>query len=108
MSTSADSFARIAPQLEGQAIELPSWAFGNSGTRFKVFGSPGTARTVEEKVADAATCTASRAWPERRAHIRGTSSTTSAPCAATPRTSGSRWGPSTPTRSRTTTTSSAP
>ncbi|GAA1914184.1 L-rhamnose isomerase [Nocardioides lentus] len=55
MSTSADSFARIAPQLEGQAIELPSWAFGNSGTRFKVFGSPGTARTVEEKVADAAT-----------------------------------------------------
>ncbi|MEV7431471.1 L-rhamnose isomerase [Nocardioides sp. NPDC092400] len=48
-------FAQIAPQLEGQAIELPSWAFGNSGTRFKVFGSPGTARTVEEKVADAAT-----------------------------------------------------
>ncbi|NHC23115.1 L-rhamnose isomerase [Nocardioides sp. IC4_145] len=48
-------FATIAPQLEGQAIELPSWAFGNSGTRFKVFGSPGTARTVEEKVADAAT-----------------------------------------------------
>ncbi|WP_317698934.1 hypothetical protein [Aeromicrobium sp. REDSEA-S32_B7] len=25
-------FAQIAPQLEGQAIELPSWAFGNSGT----------------------------------------------------------------------------
>jgi L-rhamnose isomerase/sugar isomerase len=48
-------FATIAPQLAGQAIELPSWAFGNSGTRFKVFGSPGTARTVEEKIADAAT-----------------------------------------------------
>ena len=48
-------FTRIAPQLEGQAIELPSWAFGNSGTRFKVFGSAGTPRTVEEKVADAAT-----------------------------------------------------
>ena len=28
--------------LEEQTIELPSWAFGNSGTRFKVFGSPGT------------------------------------------------------------------
>ncbi|WP_299056781.1 L-rhamnose isomerase [uncultured Nocardioides sp.] len=49
------TFADIATQLEGQAIELPSWAFGNSGTRFKVFGSPGTARTVQEKVADAAT-----------------------------------------------------
>jgi L-rhamnose isomerase/sugar isomerase len=40
--------------LDRLAIELPSWAFGNSGTRFKVFGSPGTARTVEEKIADAA------------------------------------------------------
>ena len=48
-------FAQIAPQLEGQAIELPSWAFGNSGTRFKVFGSPGSPRTIEEKLADAAT-----------------------------------------------------
>ncbi|MET0897061.1 MAG: L-rhamnose isomerase [Mycobacterium sp.] len=36
-------------------IELPSWAFGNSGTRFKVFGTPGTPRTVQEKIADAAT-----------------------------------------------------
>ncbi|KUI24032.1 rhamnose isomerase [Mycobacterium sp. IS-1742] len=40
--------------LDHLAIELPSWAFGNSGTRFKVFGTPGTARTVEEKIADAA------------------------------------------------------
>ncbi|GAA2151697.1 L-rhamnose isomerase/sugar isomerase [Humibacillus xanthopallidus] len=49
------TFSDIAPQLEGQAIEVPSWAYGNSGTRFRVFGSPGTPRTVEEKVADAAT-----------------------------------------------------
>lgn len=48
-------FAAIADQLDGQAIELPSWAFGNSGTRFKVFGSAGTPRSVEEKIADAAT-----------------------------------------------------
>ena len=48
-------FERIAPLLDGQAIEVPSWAYGNSGTRFKVFGTPGTPRTVEEKVADAAT-----------------------------------------------------
>ncbi len=44
----------IATQLAAQAIELPSWAFGNSGTRFKVFGTPGTPRTVQEKIADAA------------------------------------------------------
>ncbi|WP_010525856.1 L-rhamnose isomerase [Nesterenkonia sp. F] len=48
------TFAEIAPQLEHQAIEVPSWAYGNSGTRFKVFGSPGTPRSVEEKIADAA------------------------------------------------------
>jgi len=48
------TFSQIAPLLEGQAIEVPSWAYGNSGTRFKVFGSPGTPRTVEEKIADAA------------------------------------------------------
>ncbi|KAA0083301.1 L-rhamnose isomerase [Mycolicibacterium sp. P9-64] len=41
--------------LDDLAIELPSWAFGNSGTRFKVFGTPGTPRTVHEKIADAAT-----------------------------------------------------
>ena len=40
--------------LDNLAIELPSWAFGNSGTRFKVFGTPGTPRTVREKIADAA------------------------------------------------------
>src|SRR3954463_3367717 len=47
-------FAAITDQLADQAIELPSWAFGNSGTRFKVFATPGTPRTVEEKIADAA------------------------------------------------------
>ena len=47
-------FSEIAPLLEEQAIEVPSWAYGNSGTRFKVFGSPGTPRSVEEKLADAA------------------------------------------------------
>ena len=26
--------------LRKQKIELPSWAFGNSGTRFKVFAEP--------------------------------------------------------------------
>ena len=40
--------------LSGQEIELPSWAFGNSGTRFKVFGQPGVPRDPYEKIADAA------------------------------------------------------
>jgi L-rhamnose isomerase/sugar isomerase len=47
-------FSDISTALETQAIELPSWAFGNSGTRFKVFGTPGTPRTPQEKIADAA------------------------------------------------------
>ena len=46
-------FSEITALLEQQAIELPSWAFGNSGTRFKVFGTPGTPRTPQEKIADA-------------------------------------------------------
>ena len=44
----------ILSALEAQAIELPSWAFGNSGTRFRVFTTPGTPRDPFEKVADAA------------------------------------------------------
>jgi L-rhamnose isomerase/sugar isomerase len=52
--TDLSGFAAITPQLERLAIEVPSWAYGNSGTRFKVFGSAGTPRSVEEKIADAA------------------------------------------------------
>jgi L-rhamnose isomerase/sugar isomerase len=48
------TFDQITRRLGEQAIELPSWAFGNSGTRFKVFGTPGTPRTPQEKIADAA------------------------------------------------------
>ncbi|MBA8815148.1 L-rhamnose isomerase/sugar isomerase [Microbacterium halimionae] len=44
----------IQAALAGQSIELPSWAFGNSGTRFKVFATEGTPRTPQEKIADAA------------------------------------------------------
>jgi L-rhamnose isomerase / sugar isomerase len=40
--------------LREQKIELPSWAFGNSGTRFKVFAQPGVPRDPYEKIADAA------------------------------------------------------
>lgn len=40
--------------MRRQQIELPSWAFGNSGTRFKVFAQAGVPRTPYEKIADAA------------------------------------------------------
>ncbi|MFI1535328.1 L-rhamnose isomerase [Streptomyces anandii] len=40
--------------LKTQAVETPSWAYGNSGTRFKVFAQPGVPRTPEEKLDDAA------------------------------------------------------
>ena len=46
--------AAIDASLAEQAIELPSWAFGNSGTRFKVFAQPGVPRNPFEKIADAA------------------------------------------------------
>ena len=44
----------VVAALRSQRIELPSWAFGNSGTRFKVFAQKGVPRTPYEKVADAA------------------------------------------------------
>ena len=44
----------VVAALRSQRIELPSWAFGNSGTRFKVFAQQGVPRTPYEKVADAA------------------------------------------------------
>jgi len=44
----------VKTALRAQQIELPSWAFGNTGTRFKVFAQPGVPRTVQEKIDDAA------------------------------------------------------
>ena len=47
--------AAVKRALAAQRIETPSWAFGNSGTRFKVFAQPGVPRDPDEKIADAAT-----------------------------------------------------
>jgi L-rhamnose isomerase / sugar isomerase len=44
----------VPSTLKRQHIELPSWAFGNSGTRFKVFPQPGVPRNPYEKIDDAA------------------------------------------------------
>jgi len=44
----------VKDALRTQHIETPSWAYGNSGTRFKVFGQPGVPRNAFEKIEDAA------------------------------------------------------
>jgi len=49
------NLAAVKKALLSQEIETPSWAFGNSGTRFKVFAQQGVPRTPQEKIEDAAT-----------------------------------------------------
>jgi L-rhamnose isomerase/sugar isomerase len=44
----------VKQALRQQWVETPSWAYGNTGTRFKVFKAPGAARNAYEKVEDAA------------------------------------------------------
>ena len=44
----------VKAALAAQKIETPSWAYGNSGTRFKVFAQQGVPRDPWEKLADAA------------------------------------------------------
>lgn len=46
--------AAVKSALKTQAVETPSWAYGNSGTRFKVFAQQGVPRTPQEKLDDAA------------------------------------------------------
>ncbi|MEU6063828.1 L-rhamnose isomerase [Streptomyces sp. NPDC047082] len=46
--------ATVKAALKTQAIETPSWAYGNSGTRFKVFAQRGVPRNPREKLEDAA------------------------------------------------------
>ena len=45
---------RVEDRLRAQRIETPSWGYGNSGTRFKVYPQPGVPRDPFEKFADAA------------------------------------------------------
>src|SRR3954463_4235748 len=44
----------VRAALKSQRIEPPSWAYGNSGTRFKVFPQEGVPRDPYEKLDDAA------------------------------------------------------
>src|SRR5260370_17610799 len=44
---------RIVRALDRFRIELPSWGFANTGTRFGKYLQPAAAVTIEEKLADA-------------------------------------------------------
>jgi L-rhamnose isomerase/sugar isomerase len=44
----------VITRLASLKIETPSWGYGNAGTRFHVYPWPGAARTVHERIADAA------------------------------------------------------
>ena len=52
--TAARATEKIFSALDGFRIEVPSWGFANTGTRFGKFSQAGAATTLEEKFADAA------------------------------------------------------
>jgi len=53
MTTAADMVSRVGAALDGLRIELPSWGFANTGTRFGKYLQPAAAVTTAEKIADA-------------------------------------------------------
>ena len=58
MATSTDQLAgrdleTVFAALDSFQIEVPSWGFANTGTRFGKFIQGGAATTIEEKFADA-------------------------------------------------------
>ena len=54
METIANSASDVRAVLRTQRIELPLWAFGNSGTRLKVVAQQDVPRDPCAKIADAA------------------------------------------------------
>ncbi len=54
LTASGIDLPAVEARLRTQVIETPSWGYGNSGTRFRVFPQPGAPRTPFEKFADAA------------------------------------------------------
>ncbi len=53
-ASSSSAQDRIFQALDAFRIEVPSWGFANTGTRFGKFVQPAAATTIEEKFADAA------------------------------------------------------
>jgi L-rhamnose isomerase / sugar isomerase len=50
----SDGIYEAIAKLDSFSIEIPSWGFANTGTRFGKFLQPGAATNLEEKFADAA------------------------------------------------------
>ena len=48
------SLDSVITAIQQFSVETPSWGYGDSGTRFKVFHWPGAASNLREKLADAA------------------------------------------------------
>ena len=102
------SRSEVKQALRRQRIETPSWAYGNSGTRFKVFPSPVWHAIHTRRSTTPPRCTASRASPRRWPSTSpGTGSTTTRTWPSMPGASEWRLAPSTPTSSRSSTTNSA-
>ena len=53
MAIPGSQFDTVLEKLDEFRIELPSWGFANTGTRFGKFIQPGAAVTIEEKLSDA-------------------------------------------------------
>jgi L-rhamnose isomerase/sugar isomerase len=53
MAVMKNASDRIAAALDTFRIELPSWGFANTGTRFGKFLQPAAAATIDEKFSDA-------------------------------------------------------
>jgi L-rhamnose isomerase/sugar isomerase len=54
-AVAVEALEQVRPALSRLEIETPSWGYGNSGTRFRVFPQSGVPRNAFEKVEDAAT-----------------------------------------------------
>jgi len=54
MTPPSDAPERVSRALDTLQIELPSWGFSDTGTRFGKFLQPAAAATIDEKLGDAA------------------------------------------------------
>ncbi len=54
LSARGGDIESVKNALKEQRVETPSWGYGDSGTRFQVFHCPGAARSIREKLLDAA------------------------------------------------------
>jgi L-rhamnose isomerase/sugar isomerase len=65
-----DRLERVLDRVDEFVIEIPSWGFANTGTRFGKFLQAGAAGTLEEKFADAAQVRAlTGATPSMALHV---------------------------------------